>query len=61
MRYYIIDATNQLVTTECDLVIAEAIASALGGYVIDKAEVEGQTLNQPSKNFKKTVDKLISV
>lgn len=41
MRYYIIDAMNQLVTTECDLVIAEAIASELGGYVIDMAEVEG--------------------
>ena len=40
MRYYIVDGANQFVTTECDLVIAEVIASELGGYVVDMAEVE---------------------
>lgn len=34
-RYIILDATGNFVTTECDKVIADAIASELGGEVVE--------------------------
>ena len=34
MKYYILDAMGNLVTTEVDEVIAKAIAQELGGEVI---------------------------
>ena len=35
MTYYIIDSMGNFVTTECDKIIAEAIASELGGEVVE--------------------------
>ena len=35
MTYYIIDSMGNLVTTENDKVVAEAIATELGGAVVE--------------------------
>ncbi len=34
MTYYILDSNGNLVTTDCDFVIATAIAEELGGEVV---------------------------
>ncbi len=36
MIYYIVDAEGRLVTTDCDELIATAVAEALGGYCYSK-------------------------
>lgn len=35
MKYYILDSMGNLVTKECDLIIALAIAEELGGEVVE--------------------------